>query len=58
MLEASQYQAGQLHNLLGDLQSERVSGFVYIDTTVKLNPIVAVALERSPFPIALLVLSL
>ena len=36
MLEASQYQAGQLHNLLGDLQSERVSGFVYIDTTV--NP--------------------
>ncbi len=32
-LEASQYQAGQLGNLLGDLQDERVSGSVYIETT-------------------------
>jgi twitching motility two-component system response regulator PilG len=36
MLEASQYQAGQLLNLLEDLQSQPVTGFVYIDTTV--NP--------------------
>jgi twitching motility two-component system response regulator PilG len=36
MLEASQYQAGQLGNLLGDLQGELASGSVYIDTTV--NP--------------------
>ncbi len=36
MLEVSQYQAGQLLNLLWDLQGKRVSGAIYIDTTV--NP--------------------
>jgi CheY-like chemotaxis protein len=36
MLEALKYQTGQLGNCLGDLQSEHVSGSVYIDTTV--NP--------------------
>src|SRR5919199_982220 len=34
MLKASPYQAGQLLNLLGDLQGDRVSGSVYIDTIV------------------------
>lgn len=37
MLKATQYQAGQLGNLLGDLQGERTSGSVYIDTTVNPN---------------------
>ncbi len=36
MLEALKYQPGQLHNVLGYLQSERTSGAVYIDTRV--NP--------------------
>jgi twitching motility two-component system response regulator PilG len=36
MLTASQYQAGQLRNLLEDLQGEQVSGCVHIDIT--LNP--------------------
>lgn len=36
MLKALQYQAGQLGNFLGDLQGERISGLIYIDTTV--NP--------------------
>jgi twitching motility two-component system response regulator PilG len=36
MLTASQYQAGQLGNLLRDLQHERASGSLFIDTTV--NP--------------------
>src|ERR687885_1083932 len=36
MLTALQYQAGQLGNLLADLQGERVTGSVYIETTV--NP--------------------
>ena len=36
MLTASQYQTGQLHELLGDLQDERASGSVYIKTIV--NP--------------------
>ncbi|HAA28598.1 MAG TPA: two-component system response regulator [Cyanobacteria bacterium UBA8553] len=36
MLTASQYQTGQLHELLGDLQGERASGSVYIKTIV--NP--------------------
>ncbi len=36
MLTISQYQAGQLGNLLGDLQVEGISGAVYISTTV--NP--------------------
>ncbi|MEW6494952.1 MAG: response regulator [Cyanobacteriota bacterium] len=36
MLEALQYEADQLSNLLGDLQWARASGCVYIDTTV--NP--------------------
>jgi len=36
MLEALEYEVGQLNNSLKDLQSERVSGSVYIDTTV--NP--------------------
>lgn len=36
MLEVSQYQAGQLPNLLWDLQCKRVSDTIYIDTTV--NP--------------------
>lgn len=34
MIEVSQYQAGQLHNLLWDLQCERTSEAIYIDTTV------------------------
>ena len=33
MLTISKYQAGQLSNLLGDLQCERASGSVYINTT-------------------------
>lgn len=33
MLTISKYQTGQLADLLGDLQSERVSGSVYINTT-------------------------
>src|SRR4028118_395584 len=36
MLTALQYQAGQLGNLLEDLQGERITGSVYIQTTV--NP--------------------
>ncbi|HEY9608497.1 response regulator [Allocoleopsis sp.] len=36
MQEASQYQAGQLLNVLWDLQYERISGGIYIKTTV--NP--------------------
>lgn len=36
MLEKSQYQAGQLQNLLWDLQGECASGTVYLKTTV--NP--------------------
>ncbi|HEY9797467.1 MAG TPA: response regulator [Leptolyngbyaceae cyanobacterium] len=36
MLTASQYQAGQLRNLLEDLQGEQVSGSAHIDIT--LNP--------------------
>jgi twitching motility two-component system response regulator PilG len=40
MLKALQYEAGQIHNLLGDLQGERFSGSVYIETIV--NP------ERKP----------
>jgi twitching motility two-component system response regulator PilG len=40
MLTASQYQAGQLRNLLEDLQGEQVSGSAHIDIT--LNP------ERKP----------
>jgi twitching motility two-component system response regulator PilG len=36
MLTASQYQAGQLGSLLQDLQHERASGSLFIDTTV--NP--------------------
>ncbi|HEY9602393.1 MAG TPA: response regulator [Allocoleopsis sp.] len=35
MPELSQYQAGQLLNLLGDLQGQRVSDTIYIDTSVK-----------------------
>ena len=35
-LKASRYQAGQLQNFIKDLQHERASGAVYIDTTV--NP--------------------
>jgi len=34
MLTISKYQAGQLSNLLGDLQGERASGSVYINITV------------------------
>jgi twitching motility two-component system response regulator PilG len=34
MLKALQYQPGQLYDLLEKLQSERVTGSVYIDTTV------------------------
>ena len=34
MLTISKYQAGQLSNLLGDLQCEKASGSVYINTTV------------------------
>ncbi|HEY9597088.1 MAG TPA: response regulator [Cyanophyceae cyanobacterium] len=34
MLEVSKYQAGQLLNLLADLQSKRVTGTIYIDRTV------------------------
>jgi CheY-like chemotaxis protein len=34
MLEALEYEVGQLSNSLKDLQSERLSGSVYIDTTV------------------------
>ena len=34
MLAVSQYQAGQLLNLLSDLQCKRVSNAIYIDTTV------------------------
>ena len=34
MLEVSQYQSGQLLNLLWDLQGKRVSDTIYIDTTV------------------------
>jgi twitching motility two-component system response regulator PilG len=34
MLEVSQYQAGQLLNLLSDLQGQRVTDTVYIDRTV------------------------
>jgi hypothetical protein len=37
MLKALQYQAGELGNFLGDLQGERVSGSIYIDTTVNLT---------------------
>jgi twitching motility two-component system response regulator PilG len=37
MLKALQYQAGQLYDLLANLQSERFSGAVYIDTTVNSN---------------------
>lgn len=40
MLKALQYEAGQIPNLLGDLQGERFSGSVYIETIV--NP------ERKP----------
>ena len=36
MLKALQYQAGELGDFLGDLQGERVSGSIYIDTTVNL----------------------
>ena len=34
MLEVSQYQSGQLHNLLWDLQCERTSKAIYIDTAL------------------------
>lgn len=34
MLTISKYQAGQLANLLGDLQREKTSGSVYIKTTI------------------------
>jgi twitching motility two-component system response regulator PilG len=37
MLAVSQYQAGQLLNLLSDLQCKRVSNTIYIDTTVNLT---------------------
>jgi twitching motility two-component system response regulator PilG len=37
MLKALQYQAGELGDFLGDLQGERVSGSIYIDTTVNLT---------------------
>src|SRR5919202_4771563 len=40
MLKTLQYQAGQLSNLLGNLQGDRFSGAVYIETIV--NP------ERKP----------
>jgi CheY-like chemotaxis protein len=34
MLTMSKYQAGQLSNLLGDLQCEKASGSIYISTTI------------------------
>lgn len=38
MLTISKYQAGQLSNLLGDLQCERATGSVYINTTIDPAP--------------------
>ena len=34
MLTMSKYQAGQLSNKLGDLQCEKVSGSIYINTAI------------------------